>query len=80
MEKTFTGKQLILNEINTICTEKSGISLFALISRFQDFNFLDGLKYVNELHDDRKIRYNNGFVYAMRDDHKDEFNNKFQRR
>lgn len=65
-EKLFTGKQLILNEVNTICTDKTGIILFDLISRFRDFNFLDGLKYVNELHDDRKIRYNNGIVYAVK--------------
>lgn len=55
MQTLFSGKQLILNEINATCTKSSGRSMVEIIARFPHMHILDALKDVNDLALDGKI-------------------------
>ena len=61
--QTFTGKQLILNEVAILCTDKKGIGMVSLLSRFDHFHFLDGVKYVNQLQEEKRIVLTDGVIY-----------------
>ena len=61
--QTFTGKQLILNEVNASCSRSVGVGITTLLSRFAHMHFLDGQNHVKELANDGKIIVQNGLVF-----------------